>query len=78
MLGLQGKSCGYCAPPIRKRLSGARRDLADPALHDLPIHRIATRWGFTDHATFTRAFHAANGIPPRDYRRRTLTPPPPG
>lgn len=56
----------------RQRIARARRDLADPALHDVPVHRIATRWGFTDHATFTRAFHAANGIPPRDYRRRAL------
>lgn len=28
-----------------RRLEGARRDLADPALRATPIHAIATRWG---------------------------------
>lgn len=52
----------------RQRLEGARRDLADPALSQIPVHRIATRSGFASHSTFTRAFHAAYGISPRDYR----------
>lgn len=52
-----------------QRLERARRDLTDPSLRDLPIHRIAARWGFGDHATFTRAFRAAFGVPPRDYRQ---------
>jgi AraC-like DNA-binding protein len=51
-----------------QRLDRARRDLADPALRLVPVHRIAARWGFGDHSTFTRAFRAAYGIPPRDYR----------
>lgn len=55
-----------------QRLERARRDLADATHHDAPVHRIATRWGFADHATFTRAFRAAYGLPPRDYRRRAL------
>ena len=57
----------------RQRLDRAGRDLADATLRDLPVHRIAARWGFTDHATFTRAFRAAYGIPPRDYRHRAIT-----
>lgn len=56
----------------RQRLDRAGRDLADAALRDVSIHRIAARWGFTDHATFTRAFSAAHGVPPREYRRRAL------
>ncbi|MFD5319286.1 helix-turn-helix domain-containing protein [Streptomyces sp. NPDC127098] len=52
-----------------QRLEHARRDLADPGLADRPVHAIAARWGFTHHAAFTRAFHAAYGLPPRDYRR---------
>ncbi|MER6817734.1 helix-turn-helix domain-containing protein [Spirillospora sp. NPDC000708] len=56
----------------RLRLERARRDLGDPALDAVPIHRIATRWGFNDHATFTRAFRAAYGIAPSDHRRRAL------
>lgn len=53
----------------RQRLEHARRDLADPVQRDVPIHRIAARWGFKDHATFTRAFHSAYGAPPKDYRQ---------
>lgn len=52
----------------RQRLEGARRDLADPALRFLPVHQIAARWGFVHHAAFTRAFRAAYGVVPRDYR----------
>jgi AraC-like DNA-binding protein len=52
----------------RQRLERARRDLADPALHSVPIHLIATRSGFKDHPTFTRAFRSAYGASPKDYR----------
>jgi AraC-like DNA-binding protein len=55
----------------RQRLEQARRDLADPALLGVPVHRIAARWGFADHATFTRAFRAAYDIAPKDYRHTT-------
>ncbi|UWE07362.1 helix-turn-helix domain-containing protein [Actinacidiphila bryophytorum] len=51
-----------------QRLQGARRDLADPALAATPVHVIAYRWGFKDHATFTRAFRAAYGSTPSDCR----------
>lgn len=52
----------------QQRLEHARRDLTDPALRDVPIHQIAARWGFKDHATFTRAFRSAYGAAPKDYR----------
>ncbi|MGK5532772.1 AraC family transcriptional regulator [Streptomyces sp. URMC 129] len=52
----------------QQRLEGARRDLADPALGAVPVHAIAARWGFHSHAVFTRAFTAAYGTRPRDYR----------
>ncbi|MFF6958214.1 helix-turn-helix domain-containing protein [Streptomyces sp. NPDC008317] len=55
----------------RLRLERARRDLRDPALRDLPIHRIAARWGFKDHSTFTRSFRTAYHLSPRDYRHAT-------
>jgi AraC-like DNA-binding protein len=55
-----------------QRLEHARRDLTDPALQSQPVRRIATRWGFNDHATFTRAFRAAYHVPPRDYRHHAL------
>ncbi|WP_225836214.1 helix-turn-helix domain-containing protein [Streptomyces sp. NK08204] len=53
----------------RQRLERARRDLADLRLRDIPVHRIAASWGFRDHATFTRAFRAAYGMPPSIARR---------
>jgi AraC-like DNA-binding protein len=56
----------------RHRLEGARRDLADPALCGTPIHTIAARWGLTRASDFTRAFRAAYGVAPKDFRLRTL------
>ncbi|MFD7445797.1 helix-turn-helix domain-containing protein [Streptomyces sp. NPDC059909] len=56
----------------RKRLEHVRRDLTDPRLRDVPVHRIANRWGFKGHPAFTRAFRAAYGLPPRDYRHQAL------
>jgi AraC-like DNA-binding protein len=55
----------------RQRLERARRDLADPALRNVPVHRIAARWGFKGHSSFTRAFRAAYDTAPQDYRRAT-------
>jgi AraC-like DNA-binding protein len=51
-----------------QRLSQARRDLADPALRDQPVHAIAARWGFEDASQFSRAFRAAYGYPPSECR----------
>ncbi|WP_046084998.1 helix-turn-helix domain-containing protein [Streptomyces antioxidans] len=56
-----------------QRLERCRRDLADPALGDTPIHVIAARWGFSHAADFSRAFRGAYGVPPRDFRHRALT-----
>nr|WP_241779837.1 helix-turn-helix domain-containing protein [Streptomyces natalensis] len=52
----------------RQRLERTRRDLADTALRNLPIHTIAARWGFPRAADFTRAFRTAYGMPPTNYR----------
>ncbi|MFB6784621.1 helix-turn-helix domain-containing protein, partial [Streptomyces sp. NPDC056352] len=52
-----------------RRLERCRRDLADPLLHSRPVRAIAACWGFTDPTThFSRAFRAAYGMPPGDYR----------
>lgn len=56
----------------QQRLEHACRDLADPALARLPVHRIAARWGFADHSTFTRAFQRAYHLPPQAYRQNSL------
>ncbi|MFJ7075895.1 helix-turn-helix domain-containing protein [Streptomyces sp. NPDC098781] len=53
----------------RQRLERARFDLADPAQAGTPVHTIAARWGFPRATDFARAFRAAYGIPPTDYRR---------
>ena len=53
-----------------QRLDRCRRDLADPSFRILPIRVIAARWGFADPAHFTRAFSAAYGLNPKDYRHR--------
>lgn len=55
-----------------QRLERARRDLADPTLCHHTIHQIATRWGFTRAADFTRAFRTHYAMPPRDYRHQAL------
>ncbi|WP_129291752.1 helix-turn-helix domain-containing protein [Streptomyces sp. N1] len=54
----------------RVRLEGACRNLVDPALRNVTVQTISTRWGFASHSSFTRAFHAAYGISPRDYRQQ--------
>ncbi|GGM69254.1 helix-turn-helix domain-containing protein [Dactylosporangium sucinum] len=63
----------------RQRLERCRHALADPAQRQLPIHAIAARWGFTDHAHFSRLFRTTYGESPRDYRstvvRETTNPP---
>src|SRR5262249_50761469 len=51
-----------------QRLNSCRRDLSDPSRADQPIHAVAARWGFTDAANFSRAFRAAYGLSPREYR----------
>ena len=57
-----------------RRLERARRDLADPVLRSTSVGRIAVRWGFADHATFTRAFRSAYATTPTEYRHDVLRP----
>ncbi|MEU6354282.1 helix-turn-helix domain-containing protein [Streptomyces sp. NPDC047072] len=54
------------------RIERARADLADPRLRHHPVHALGARWGFPHAADFNRAFRAAHGVPPGDYRRQTL------
>jgi AraC-like DNA-binding protein len=51
-----------------RRLERCRRDLLDPGLRLEPVSGIAARWGFTEPAHFSRAFRAAYGVPPAEYR----------
>jgi len=52
-----------------RRLERCRRELADRTVGDRPVSAIAARWGLTDPAQFSRAFRAAYGVPPTEYRR---------
>jgi AraC-like DNA-binding protein len=54
------------------RVERCRADLTDPRLEGMPVHAIGARWGFRSPADFSRAFRAAHGIPPGDYRRQAL------
>ncbi|MFF4658811.1 AraC family transcriptional regulator [Streptomyces sp. NPDC001381] len=58
-----------------RRLAGARRDLADSALRGTPIHAVAARWGYPRASDFTRAFRAAHGTSPSEFRLQALTAP---
>ncbi|MFG1793022.1 helix-turn-helix domain-containing protein [Nocardia sp. NPDC049149] len=62
----------------RRRLEHCRADLLDPSLLDRPVSVIGARWGFRDPAGFSRAFRAAYGVPPTEYRaiKTDATPPP--
>jgi AraC-like DNA-binding protein len=53
----------------QQRLERCRRDLAGPHAAR-SISDIARRWGFTDAATFSRAFRSAYRTTPSAYRRR--------
>lgn len=53
----------------QRRLARCHHDLVDPHMRHRSINAIATRWGFTNNAHFSRVFRAAYGISPSDYRR---------
>jgi AraC-like DNA-binding protein len=55
-----------------RRLERCRRALEDPANAQVPVARIAERWGFTDSAHFSRVFKAAYGMPPSRVRLRPV------
>ena len=53
----------------QRRLERCRHDLADPELASQPVAAIAARWGYSSASDFSRAFRAAHGLPPAEYRR---------
>ncbi|MEV6205540.1 helix-turn-helix domain-containing protein [Kitasatospora sp. NPDC051914] len=52
----------------RQRLDMCRRDLARPALDRSTVAAVAGRWGFVSASHFSRAFRAAYGVSPREWR----------
>ena len=53
-----------------QRLTAASRDLTLPANRNSTIAAVAHRWGFADHAHFTREFRRRFGATPTEWRRR--------
>jgi AraC-like DNA-binding protein len=58
-----------------RRLERCRRDLLappcpEPTVQELTVQAIGARWGFRNASEFSRAFSAAYGMPPGEYRRR--------
>ncbi|WP_299056641.1 helix-turn-helix domain-containing protein [uncultured Nocardioides sp.] len=51
-----------------RRLEGARREIRASLTRDRSLREIARNWGFLDLAVFGRAFRAAYGLSPREYR----------
>jgi AraC-like DNA-binding protein len=54
------------------RLDEARASLADPARRELPVLTIALEAGFQSIGPFNRAFKAATGLTPTEFRREKL------
>lgn len=52
----------------KQRLTRAAEELSREGSRET-ISGLAHRWGFPDHANFTRAFRREYGMSPRDYRR---------
>jgi AraC-like DNA-binding protein len=51
-----------------RRLDRCRRDLLDPRLASRPVAVVGIRWGLASPAYFSRAFKAAYGCGPREFR----------
>ncbi|MES2042082.1 MAG: helix-turn-helix domain-containing protein [Pseudomonadota bacterium] len=54
------------------RLDEARAALSDPARRDLPVLTIALTSGFQSIGPFNRAFKAATGLTPTEYRKENM------
>lgn len=64
----EGEPAGVAGWVRQRRLERCRRDLLDPALAARPVSAIAARWGLVNASHFSRAFRAAYGLSPVEYR----------
>ncbi|MFM0206566.1 helix-turn-helix domain-containing protein [Paraburkholderia sediminicola] len=62
--------CGvsYRRYVLEQRLARCAKDLADPRMAHRTVTDIGYAWAFFDSAHFSKAFKAAYGMSPRDYR----------
>ena len=65
----EGERTSVAALIRERRLERCRRELLDPSLSDVPVSAIAARRGLPSAAHFSRAFRAAYGVSPVEYRR---------
>ncbi|MFJ1837782.1 MULTISPECIES: helix-turn-helix domain-containing protein [unclassified Streptomyces] len=56
----------------RRRLERCQADLADPRQRSQSISALAARWGFLMPAEFSRAFRAAHGMTPTEFRHEAI------
>ncbi|MFI1582899.1 helix-turn-helix domain-containing protein [Embleya sp. NPDC020630] len=57
----------------RRRLYECRRELGRTGRNTVKVATVAQRWGFANPAHFSRAFRAAFGVSPRDWRESRIT-----
>ncbi len=68
----RGEKRSVAAYVREQRLARCRTELTDPLSSGLSVAEIGARWGFSDPASFNRAFKDATGLPPGEYRRAHL------
>lgn len=68
----EGRPETFMQRVLRRRLERCRSDLANATMRHRSVSEIAYAWGFSDLSHFGRAFKAAFGEPPREWRRRAL------
>lgn len=56
-----------------RRLERCRADLCSPVYANMSVTEICFRWGFNGSAHFSRAFRSQYGVPPRDFRKSSLS-----
>jgi AraC-like DNA-binding protein len=65
----EGEQASVAGLIKERRLERCRRDLMDPSLGDMPVGAIAASWGLLNPTHFSRAFRAAYGVSPVEYRQ---------
>jgi len=67
---LEGESFGRWV--LRQRLERCRKQISDPRFSEKSLSVISYNWGFNNLSHFDRAFRAAYGACPREYRKQAF------